>query len=65
MLWVKDYNEKTDVQSSESAFAPRVVRGGSWNDAARFARAAYRRHGGPSYRNGYLGFRCAEFRPGS
>jgi formylglycine-generating enzyme required for sulfatase activity len=28
-------------------------------------RAAYRYHDEPSYRSSILGFRCAEFRPGS
>ena len=48
-----------------SKVEPRSVRGGSWDDDARFARAAYRNHFDPSLRNGYLGFRCAEFRRGS
>ncbi len=40
----------------ESA-APRVVRGGSWSDLARYLRAADRRGLGPGRRGGGLGFR--------
>ena len=39
--------------------APRVIRGGSWNDDARNIRAAYRNHNDPANRNDNLGFRCA------
>ena len=39
-----------------------MIRGGSWGDVARFVRAAYRYRHEPSYRDDYLGFRCAEFR---
>jgi formylglycine-generating enzyme required for sulfatase activity len=39
--------------------ALRVIRGGSWYDAARDVRAACRPHGEPAARNGNLGFRCA------
>jgi hypothetical protein len=42
-----------------SGAARRVVRGGSWNDDARFVRAAYRFRFEPSARSGNLGFRCA------
>ena len=41
-----------------------MIRGGSWIDTAPDVRAAYRDPGEPSYRNDYLGFRCAEFRQG-
>ena len=44
------------------ASAHRVIRGGSWRIDARDVRAAYRNHYEPSYRDSYLGFRCAEFR---
>jgi formylglycine-generating enzyme required for sulfatase activity len=36
----------------------RVVRGGSFGDFGRNVRCAYRLNSRPSYRNGYLGFRC-------
>ena len=39
-----------------------MIRGGSWCNDARYVRAAYRYRGEPSYRDSYLGFRCAEFR---
>ena len=41
----------------------RVYRGGSWNDVARFARAAFRDDWAPSTRNTYLGFRLSRSRP--
>jgi formylglycine-generating enzyme required for sulfatase activity len=37
--------------------ASRAVRGGSWNNLAWHARSAFRRHYGPVFRLGYLGFR--------
>jgi len=64
-VWVNDYTEKARASSAESAAARRVFRGGSWGLVARGVRAAFRYHYEPSYRDGYLGFRCAEFRPGS
>ena len=60
-VWTDDYNTKKDAAAS----ARRVVRGGSWGDDARLVRAAFRVHDVPSFRYRYLGFRCAEFRPGS
>jgi formylglycine-generating enzyme required for sulfatase activity len=39
--------------------ARRVVRGGSWNDTARYCRVACRYNFGPGYRNRTLGFRLA------
>jgi formylglycine-generating enzyme required for sulfatase activity len=46
------------------ASAVRVLRGGSWDSSARDVRAAIRGWNGPGYRNGFIGFRCAEFREG-
>ena len=43
----------------EAAAANRVIRGGSWNDDARYVRAAYRNGCEPAYRDDHLGFRCA------
>ncbi len=63
-LCVDDYREQSRAAASDPASAPRVIRGGSWNDVARLVRAACRIGYGPSYRNYYLGFRCAEFRAG-
>ncbi len=37
----------------------RVIRGGSWNDEARFCRSAFRFRLGPVNRDVSLGFRCA------
>ena len=35
----------------------RVLRGGSWNNSARFCRSAYRDYYGPDYRSQSIGFR--------
>ncbi len=64
-VWVNDHTEKARASAAESASAPRVIRGGSWSFAAQDVRAAYRDRLGPSSRGYGLGFRCAEFRPGS
>jgi formylglycine-generating enzyme required for sulfatase activity len=40
--------------------ASRVLRGGSWTDAARYCRSAGRFGGGPDDRNDTIGFRCAQ-----
>jgi formylglycine-generating enzyme required for sulfatase activity len=63
--WVGDFTEHARGSASESSSARRVIRGGSGPYDARVARAAYRSHYEPSYRAILLGFRCAEFRPGS
>jgi formylglycine-generating enzyme required for sulfatase activity len=63
-VWVEDYTNKARAEE-ESASAHRVIRGGSWNYAAQSVRAAFRILLEPSLRVDYLGFRCAEFRPGS
>ena len=49
-------------RAADSASAHRVIRGGSWDDVARYVRAAYRYRYEPSHRDSDLGFRCAEFR---
>jgi formylglycine-generating enzyme required for sulfatase activity len=45
----------------EPASADRVLRGGSWVSYARYVRAAYRHSSEPGSRDGFVGFRCAEF----
>jgi formylglycine-generating enzyme required for sulfatase activity len=40
----------------------RVIRGGSWNDDARYARAACRNADSPALQDGHLGFRCVRVR---
>jgi len=62
---VSDHGEKTRAAAADPASAHRVIRGGSWDDVAQDVRAAYRNSNEPSARNDALGFRCAEFRPGS
>jgi formylglycine-generating enzyme required for sulfatase activity len=64
-VWVDGYAGVARALSAESASAHRVIRGGSWLRGALRVRAAYRGHGVPSFRDSDLGFRCAEFRPGS
>jgi formylglycine-generating enzyme required for sulfatase activity len=49
----------TDPLGSLEAGGLRVVRGGSWSDYARDARAACRDQSPPDGRDDYLGFRCA------
>jgi len=64
-VWLDDHSKKPRAEAAESAFAHRVFRGGSWDYDAQGVRAAYRTPSQPSYRDRDLGFRCAEFRPGS
>jgi len=40
-----------------SSGSNRVIRGGSWYNAAQGMRSAYRRYNDPGYRYDYLGFR--------
>jgi formylglycine-generating enzyme required for sulfatase activity len=60
-----DFGVTRAVAAAESASAHRVVRGGSWSSDAQNVRAAFRSYDEPSNRYNDLGFRCAEFRPGS
>ncbi len=64
-VWLRDYSEISRWSQVESASAHRVFRGGSWYADARYLRASYRFFDMPSDRTRSLGFRCAEFRPGS
>jgi formylglycine-generating enzyme required for sulfatase activity len=41
----------------------RVLRGGSWLSAPDYVRSANRLWDSPTYRNDYIGFRCAQDRP--
>ncbi|WP_427501420.1 SUMF1/EgtB/PvdO family nonheme iron enzyme [Methylomonas sp. MED-D] len=43
----------------DEAGGPRVVRGGSWLNVARYCRCAYRNLYDPVERRSYMGFRCA------
>ncbi|MGZ0170988.1 MAG: SUMF1/EgtB/PvdO family nonheme iron enzyme [Planctomycetales bacterium] len=47
-----------DPIGSEEASAYRVIRGGSWINAARYVRAAYRSAYSPGNRSNDVGFRC-------
>lgn len=54
------YNYNTDDGREEVKSAEkRVVRGGSHVNYARYARAAYRYHYRPTYRDAYIGFRLS------
>ena len=64
-VWVSDHREKSRAAAADPASAHRVIRGGSWTASRRLVRAAYRDRVEPSDRSRGLGFRCAEFRPGS
>jgi serine/threonine protein kinase/formylglycine-generating enzyme required for sulfatase activity len=63
--WCHDwYAEYADGASVGNPMGPakgsyRVDRGGSWDDPARFCRAAFRSRNGPSLRSYLLGFRLA------
>ncbi len=63
--WVDDYNEESREVVVDPISTHRVIRGGSWDFMSQYVRAAYRFHYAPSIRHGFLGLRCAEFRPGS
>ncbi len=56
--WRDSYS---DPVPSDTASAPRVLRGGSWVYVARYVRAACRGLRHPSLRLDYQGFRCVEF----
>ncbi len=63
--WHDDYQGAPNDGSAwegRDACATRVLRGGSWNNDARFVRAAYRSHALPDDRFDNLGFRCARVR---
>jgi len=61
--WCWDWYESSPTQTLDPAGPSlgsfRVLRGGSWGDDARFARAGYRGINDPVYRNFSLGFRLA------
>ncbi len=60
-VWHDNYDGAPTDGSAwiDDGSALRVNRGGSWNLRARIVRAACRNRIRPSYRSGYLGFRCA------
>ena len=60
--------DSTDGREDSAAGGRRVLRGGSWGDDARYARAAHRHGDSPDASGGYFGFRCVSpisTRPGS
>ena len=64
--WCQDWYEDGYYRASPPADPPgpseasyRVIRGGSWNDNARYCRPASRYGSAPEYRGDYLGFRVA------
>jgi formylglycine-generating enzyme len=63
--WVFDWYRKNYYHNSQnrnptgpSSGAYRVYRGGSWSHDATSLRGSNRNSSDPSFRNGYLGFRC-------
>ena len=56
-LWREEFDGNEQRCADENNSAARVVRGGSWDDIAAFARAAARYANGPDLRAGFLGFR--------
>jgi formylglycine-generating enzyme required for sulfatase activity len=59
---MRDYTSTAAVDpigSAESGVVLRVIRGGGWDDSARYVRSAYRYAHGPAYRAHYIGFRCS------
>lgn len=51
--------DATDGREDPDAGGPRVLRGGSWNVTAEFARGSRRDWYMPSVKRNYVGFRCA------
>jgi formylglycine-generating enzyme required for sulfatase activity len=67
-VWEWCLDEFRNDPDSPGAVAPasadRVIRGGAWDDGARYVRAACRLAREPGSRGDLLGFRCGEFRAG-
>ena len=63
--WCQDWYGKYPTGSVTNPTGPatgslRVIRGGSWNDEARYCRSAFRLSDGPDFASSNLGFRlCA------
>jgi formylglycine-generating enzyme required for sulfatase activity len=55
--WYASYAGATSDPAGAPAGSNRVLRGGSWYNTARYARAAFRDYDTPDYRYGSLGFR--------
>ena len=53
-----DWADPGGAPRAGDSTAGRVIRGGSWLDEARYARAAHRNESGPEYRGSIVGFRC-------
>lgn len=61
-----DYHyEADDGREDPEAEGPRVLRGGSWDDAAAVARSAFRRYVPPDFAGDDIGFRCVRSPQGS
>ncbi len=66
--WCADYRRKYEDGAVTDPVGPldgarRALRGGSWNDDARYVRAAGRLANDRGYRDNGAGFRCARVRP--
>jgi formylglycine-generating enzyme required for sulfatase activity len=62
-LFVAYPYDATDGRESPDASGPRVLRGGSWNVTAEFARGSRRDWYNPVVKRNYVGFRCAVSAP--
>ncbi len=56
---LQHYNSMINTGDRSKAAAPRVVRGGSWNNNGRNMRSAIRNRNTPDNRNNNRGFRLA------
>ena len=58
--WYCEYSTSSQTNpKGPSTGSARVLRGGGWDDYARYCRVAYRCYNSPDYRNGYYGLRLA------
>ncbi len=65
--WCQDWHDSYGAAAQTDPVGPssgkyRVLRGGGWDNAAQFLRVAHRTYGGPSARNGNIGFRLVRTR---
>ena len=61
--WYGEYSGAVTDPSGPAAGSSRVIRGGSWGNYARDARAAYRNYGTAVDRYGHVGFRLVRTAP--
>ena len=65
-FWSDDYTSASNVNpTGPKEGHSRVLRGGGWGSAARYARSACRLFSAPGGRNDSVGFRCAQVQGGA